>query len=198
MKLVSLTIVLLAGALSACRPTELPAEALAAYVDDPAHDLHQVQQVAGVNIQVTYQPIDLLVSRELQGQVTTQAQCDSLRRKYAGSIYFLLSLSRDGKELLQPREGFTEYSALLQTLAFRMNDYTRLVTSQGDTLRPANYYLDRTYASASSSQLLFAFPQVPLTGTWQFQVRECGLGIGNVSFPFEAKTASSAPTLAVP
>ncbi len=192
-----LLLVALLATVSACQPTTLPAEALADYVADPAHQLRQVQQIGNTEVSVAYQPTDLLVTRELQGQQSSRAAVDSLRKKYRNSAFFLLSIARNGREVLQPKEGFAEYSELLQTLAFRMSDHVRLITSQGDTLRPANYYLDRTYASASASQLLFAFPAPASRGTWRFQLLECGLGTGNLSFPFEAHAASTVPSLAL-
>lgn len=183
--------------LSSCQPRSLPAQGLAAYVADPAHKLRQVQQVGEFEIGVTYQPVDLLAARELPQFGTRRAALDSLRDKYRNSTFFLLSIARNGHEVLQPGEGFSQYSDLLQTLSFRMSDYVRLVTSQGDTLRPTNYYLDRTYASAGTSQLLFAFPALPATGTWRFQLRECGLGTGNLAFSFDTQRVYEVPVLAL-
>lgn len=183
--------------LGACQPTQLPAGALADYVADPAHHLRQVQQVGTTEISVTYQPVDLLVARESPDNLHREATVDSLRHKYQGSSFFLLSLARNGQEVLQPRAGFADYSELLQTLAFRMGEHVQVITSRGDTLRPSNYYLDRTYASASASQLLFAFPRLPSGGTWRFRIQEFGLGTGNLSFPFEAPSVLAAPTLAI-
>lgn len=182
---------------TACQPQQLAPEALNDYVFNPQHHLQQVQQVGDIEAKVTYQPVDLLVARDLPSPVPPQpAVLDSLRHRYRGTTYFLLALARHQHELLQPREGFAPYSNLLQTLAFEMPQHVRLVTSQGDTLRPSNYYFDRTYAGAAATQLLFAFPTPTSTGTWCFQLQECGLGIGNLSFPFAAAQLATAPTLA--
>jgi hypothetical protein len=190
-------LLLLAGAslLGACQPNSLPPEALSTYVNDPSHGLRQVQQVGITEISVAYQPVDLLVGQELQRDGISQLKRDSLRKKYAGSTYFLLAISRNGREVLQSGESFSDYSGLLQTLAFQMGEHVHLLTSQGDTLRPTNYYLDRTYSSAGATQLLFAFPALPATGTWRFQMKECGIGVGNLSFLFKAPLHS--PVLAI-
>ena len=199
MKLSSIPSLLLAGliSLTACQPTQLPPEALASYVADPAHQLCQVQHVGGTEVRVTYQPPDLLVARSLPETSYRQATVDSLRKQYRDGAFFMFSIARNQREVLQPTEGFADYSALLQTLAFRMGEHVRLLTSRGDTLRPVNYYLDRTYASASATQLLFAFAKPPTTGDWRFQLRECGLGTGNLSFSFDAARLAAAPTLAL-
>ena len=183
--------------LGACQPTHLPADALADYVADPSHHLRQVQRVGNTEVGVTYQPLDLLVARDAPNNLHSQVAIDSLRHKYQGSTFFLLSLSRNGQEVLQPKAGFADYSELLQTLAFRMGEHVQLITSQGDTLRPSNYYLDRTYASANASQLLFAFPKLPSSGTWRFRIQEFGLATGNLSFLFEAPLVLAAPSLAL-
>lgn len=193
-----LPIGLLAGltVLSACQPTHLSADALAKYVADPANHLRQVQQTGNTEVSVTYQPVDLLIARELSEPPYRPSAVDSLRKKYQDATFFVLAIARNQREVLQPTEGFSDYSELLQTLAFRMSDRVRVLTSQGDTLRPANYYLDRTYASASATQLLFAFPRLPPTGTWRFQLQECGLETGNLQFAFETSAIAATPALA--
>lgn len=188
---------LLLTTVSSCRHSMLSGEEMAAYVADTAHGLKQIQQVGDVEVSVTYQPVDLLITRELMGLPLRQAAVDSLRKKYHNTTFFLLSVSRNQRELLQPKEGFTAYSDLLQTLSFQMNEHVRLLTSQGDTIKPSNYYLDRTYGSANATQLLFAFPKISSAGIWQFQMQECGLGTGNLRFAFDASLPDSVPTLAL-
>lgn len=183
--------------LNACQSNKLSAEALAIYVADPAHHLRQEQQVGSTEVSVTYQPTDLLVTHDLPGPLYRQSAVDSVRKKYNSETFFVLSIARNHREILQPIEGFSSYSDLLQTLAFRMDGHVRLLTSQGDTLLPVNYYLDRTYASTNATQILFAFPRLPTTGTWRFQLLECGLGTGNLSFLFDTLPVTVAPVLAL-
>lgn len=181
--------------LIACQSKHLSSEALVKYVNDPTHRLRQVQQVGSTEVSVTYQPVDLLVARDLPVELHKQSALDSLRKKYSSSTFFLLSIARNGREVLQPKEGFSNYSMLLQTLAFQMREHVLLTTSQGDTLQPSNYYLDRTYASAGATQLLFAFPALPTAGTWRFRLLECGLGTGNLTFSFDASSLRDTPAL---
>jgi hypothetical protein len=190
---------LAACALSACTPKRLSADELTAYIEDPANEFHQTQQLGEIQVDLTYQPTDLLVVRDLHGEETgtSAARLESVRKKYNNSTYFLLSISKGRQEVLQPREDFSHYSQLLQTMAFRMGEYVRLITAQGDTLRPSNYYLDRTYAASSASQLLFAFPVTPTKGLCHFTVAEFGLGIGAITFPFDSQLTKSAPHLAL-
>lgn len=183
---------------TSCQPAHLTPEELNRYVDDPDHGLQQHQQVGETVVAATYQPAELLVAREIQALEDAPLQVDSLRQKYSNAAYFLLSISRNGRDVLQPAEGFAQYSELLQTLAFHMDEQVRLVTSQGDTLRPTNYYLDRTTTGTHAAQLLLAFAKPASSGTWHLQLRECGLGTGNLSFAFETQQLQAVPALLVP
>ena len=188
---------MLIAPLCACHPTELPPEGLAAYINNPSNGVSQTQRIGQTQVSVTYQPPDLLVMRELQNGSISLRAVDSLRGKYSHSIYFLLSIAHNGREVLQPKEGFAQYSDLLQTLSFHMDQHVCLITSRGDTLRPVNYYLDRTYAAGRASQLLFAFTEVPSTGTWQFYLLECGLQTGSVSFAFDTEAIRKVPAMTI-
>lgn len=183
---------------SGCQPAKLKPEELSHYVTDPDHGLLQSQKIGGTEISVTYQPGELLVAREAQVLESEPMLIDSLRQQYSKAAYFLLSISRDGQDVLQPTQDFAHYSELLQTLAFHMDEQVRLITSQGDTLRPTNYYLDRTAAGANASHLLLAFPKPTSTGTWRLHLRECGLGTGDLWFTFDAQQVQAVPTLLLP
>jgi hypothetical protein len=183
---------------SSCQPAKLTPAQLSTYVADPEHGLQQRQQVGQTEVTVTYQPTELLVAREIQDVGRDPHLVDSLRHQYSKAAYFLLSISRDGRDVLQPATGFAHYSELLQTLAFHMDDQVRLVTSQGDTLRPTNYYLDRTATGSNASYLLLAFAKPASSGTWHLHLRECGLGTGDLSFVFDAQQLRAVPTLLLP
>lgn len=183
---------------NSCQQATATPDELSHYVGDPSHGLQQHQQIGEIAVAVTYQPADLLVAREVQAIGSTPHSVDSLRYQYSKAAYFLLAISRNGRDVLQPTEGFSRYSELLQTLAFHMDKQVCLVTSQGDTLRPINYYLDRTAAGTSASQLLLAFPKLPVGGTWQLRLRECGLGVGDLSFLFDSRQVQAIPTLVLP
>lgn len=191
-----LALVWLFGAvLAGCHPASLPPVAYQQYIDDPTHGFQQQQQVGEVRIRAIYQPPDYLVAREVVEQHFAGRTLDSLRRQYGGTAYFLLAFSRNGRGVLQPGEGFSQYSSLLQTLAFQAGSFARLITSQGDTLRPVNYYLDRTTPGIASTQLLIAFRQPALAGTWKLHLQECGLGIGPLTFDFATNQFRNAPAL---
>ena len=111
----------------------------------------------------------------------------------------VVAITHNGQEVLRPEEGFSRYSSLVQTLSFQMGEHVRLISSTGDTLRPANYYLDRTYGAGPATRLLFAFPAAAFpANNYRFCLQECGLDTGNLLFAFDARAFRAVPSLAIP
>lgn len=188
-----LSIALLWGCV-ACSPGPVDEAGLQKYLLDPTHGLTQTQVANGVSITVQYQPASLLAYVDAQ-----QSQDDSPpvpAGVYAQSEYFLLTLSRQNSEVLKPSDtGFSNYSSLLQTLAFRLADYATLATDL-DTLRPSNSVLDRTFGMGAGTQIMLAFPanntHPPIE---RFCLREFGLGSGNLQFVFRGQDLQAIPRL---
>jgi hypothetical protein len=177
------TIIVVAGSvLTSCEPRQVPVAALNRYIENEDNGLCHVQEWQHIRLSLTYHPTDLLVYRSLSSRPASGPTVDSLRRKFAGYHYFLLSLSHDNKELLQPGALGDAYSDLLQTLAFRMGQYVRLSTPR-DTLSLADCRLDPTLGMAMSTQVMFAFEKEKMpTPSLQFTLDEFGLGIGPQHF----------------
>ncbi|UPL50200.1 hypothetical protein [Hymenobacter sublimis] len=184
-------------ALHSCGQKQLSPPQLEQYVEDASNGLNQTQHVNGIDVSVKYQPVDLIVSRELQGEPegSISSVIDSLRNIYGRYSFFTISFSKNSKEILQPQEGFSTYSELLQTLAFRMDKEVEIITSRGDTLYPVNYYLDRSYATANASQLLFAFQSVKEAGDCKIRIKEFGLVTGTLIFSFDDDALKATPSI---
>ena len=172
----------------------LPPEKLSAFVVDEEHGLKKSAALGNVNIEVTYRPVDLLVYQEIGKQVVDAKEIENLRKKYNQYIYFILSLSNDSKEALH-QTGGSQYSELVQTLSFRMNDYVTLTTAASDTIPVGDFMLNRTYGMSSSTDLLFVFSKEKAIGQdWiQFNLNEFGLEVGNQRFRFSMKDIEEVP-----
>lgn len=172
----------------------LPPEKLSAFVVDEEHGLKKSASLGNVNIEVTYRPVDLLVYQEIGKQVVDAKEIENLRKKYNQYIYFILSLSNDSKEALH-QTGGSQYSELVQTLSFRMNDYVTLTTAASDTIPVGDFMLNRTYGMSSSTDLLFVFSKEKAIGQdWiQFNLNEFGLEVGNQRFRFSMKDIGEVP-----
>jgi hypothetical protein len=189
-------VLLIAGCFWCCSGSEFNSiQALNDYISDPAHDLSQTVESNGYRISLTYRPTDLLVTQDVGENVHDSSAVNTLRKKYNNYYYFLLSLSRDGKEALHQVGGMSEYSELVQTLSFRMANYVTLTTASADTVPVGDFILNRTYGLSQSTDLLFVFNKEKTIGKeWvQFNLNEFGLGAGNQRFRFRTKDLEELP-----
>jgi hypothetical protein len=180
-------------ALVACKPSHLTPEELSAYIADEDHGLKKTVAIGKTNISVTYRPTDLWVQQELGNGAADPKKVEELRNKYDRYFYFILSLSHNEKEALH-QAGGEQYSELVQTLSFRMNDFVTLTTAQ-DTIPVGDFILNRTYGMSNSTDLLFVFSREKAKDTdWvQFNLNEFGLGAGNQRFRFKINAIADAP-----
>lgn len=189
--------VLLAGV--ACSSGPMTVAELEAYVKDQENGLTQAVESNGYSIRVTYRPTDLWVKQEIgEARFPDAQELAKLRSKYNAYYYFIVSLSRNDKEALHQLEGGMEqYSDLVQTLSFRMPQYTTLTTSASDTIPVGDFMLNRTYGLSRSTDLLFVFSREKAgDDAWvQFNLNEFGLGTGNQRFRFDREKLDQAPEL---
>jgi hypothetical protein len=194
MKLTACFILLLFSILLGCYPSKLSPENLSEFVTDEDNGLVKNACIGNISLQVMYQPTDIWVYRELVNKQANTVSVDKIRSKYNPYLYFLLSISNDGREALHQLAD-ADYSNLVQTTSFRMNEYVTLSTSAGDTLEVADFMLNRTYGMNTSTDILFVFDRSKLHGQdWlQFNLNEFGLAIGNQELRFEMSALENIP-----
>lgn len=181
----------------ACQKKPVSQQELESYVHDPRNGLRQATTIGGVQVQVIYRPSDCFVAQDLANRAGQLLRAKDLQEKYGGQHYFLVNFSRNGKELLHTADGINQYSSLLQTLAFRMNDFIELVTSRGDTIPVLDHAFDRTYGMAANNSVLVVFPKQDVEATdWiQLNLREFGVQTGNIKFQFTGANLRNIPPL---
>jgi hypothetical protein len=187
-------------ALGACSTPEFLSEKeLKAYVRDAENGMSKEREFKGYKVNVTYRPNDLLVAQETRGEtIVDSVELARLKGKYNNYYYFLLSLSRNNKEAeYQAGGGMGQFSELVQTLSFRMSEYVNLTTSAQDTIPVGDYIYPRTYGMSDASTLMFAFNKEKAKGKeWiQFNMKELGLGIGNMNFRFDTEKLEHTPKI---
>ncbi len=152
-----------------------------------------------ITLRVTYRPTDLMVAQELRGIAhPTEQAITHARQKYDHHYYFIMSLSRSGKELLTPSAtGMAQFSELLQTISFRMHEVVNMTTFGGDTIPVADYVYNRTFGLGSSTDLLFVFERTAAQDQeWvQLNINEFGLGIGRQFLRFRVTDLENAPDI---
>lgn len=167
-----------------------------AYILDEDNGLIQSKTVGDYRIELIYRPTDLIVSQELQGETMDTIRVQELRRKYANYLYFLLKVSKGGREVLNLENDQQEYSKLLLTMAFNMPEYVSIVQGR-DTTALKDFMLDRTYGMSNSTNLLLVFECKDQTLKEDIQIilSEFGLGIGSIKFQFNSAQIKKAPRL---
>lgn len=173
---------------------------LSKYIIDPDNGLIQKSESNGYVFEVVYRPTDLLVNQQETVKSMSAGKLDTLRKKYNNYYYFVLNLSKNKREALQPSAGMDQYSNLVQTLSFTMGSFVNLTTSVRDTIPTADFILNRTYGLSNATSLLFVFNKEKAKDKeWvQFNLNEFGLGTGNQRFRFKVKDLENVPSLKSP
>ena len=186
--------------LTACgQPEYLNEEELKAYVLNKDNGLSKEHESKGTKSVVTYRPTDLLVLQETKGSTTIDSvELMRLQNKYKNYYYFFLSLSKNSKEAeYQQGGGYGQFSELIQTMAFRMDQYVNMTTNAHDTIPVGDYIYPRTYGMSNASTLMFVFNREKAQGKeWvQFNMKEFGLGVGNQNFRFRVEDLENTPSI---
>ena len=183
---------------SSCAKQKVSEEELKKYIRDVDNGLRQSITVGEFNVEATYQPTDLFVLRELGSAQPDTASLNKWYKKYGGHYYFILSISKNGKEAVSPTQmPYDQFSDLLQTVSFRMGEYTTMTTSRQDTIPLADFIYNRTFGMATGSDILMVFDKKETADAdWvQINLKELGLGLGTQNFRFDKYKLDEAPNI---
>lgn len=192
------TIMLFIFLLFGCKPEYLDKEGLIAYISDADNGLIKTQTIGGTEVSISYKPADLLILQEngWKPEISSEKYM-ALRDKYEHHYYFTLTLSKNNKEIVNVADvGLGNFSSLVETLSFRMGEFTN-VTTPKDTIAVADYVFSHTYGMSNANTLLYVFPKDRISddGWVQFNLKEFGLGLGNLSFRFDTNNLNSIPKI---
>lgn len=182
-----------------CKQNAFTTEAeLWAFVRNADNGYHYEKKVGNVSYSLTYRPTDVLVKQEL-GDLYTKKDVDSLRKKYQQYLYFNLSMSSHGQELLHSKVGDkSTFGAMVHQLAFGMTDKVHLISEKRDTIPMVDYVYPRMYGMANSTNLLLVYPkdQKLFNGKSLYvTVEDLGFATGEVRFKIPVKNLKEAPRL---
>lgn len=180
-----------------CKPKTFSTEKeLIAYLQEEGNGLKKTNEVGDYKITVTYRPTDLLVLQEV-GEKPTDEAIEKAKSKYQNYYYFILSLSKSGKEALDQSQGFGQYSEMVQKLSFRVPEFVNMTTSANDTIPVADFILNRTYGLGNSTDILVVFNKEKAKGQeWvQFNLNEFGMNLGNNRIRFRVSDLQNCPRL---
>ncbi|WP_299436990.1 hypothetical protein [uncultured Aquimarina sp.] len=158
----------------------------------------QNKTVNGYDFQLIYKPTDLLVEQEI-GNLITDAKVKTLREKYNKHLYFILSMSKNNQELLNEKAGDrNEFGAMVNQLAFGMNEKVHLYTKSKDTIALVDFVYPRLYGMSRSTSILFIYPKEDnklKEETLSFTIEDLGLYTGEVKFKVDTNIIKNEPQL---
>ncbi|QKX03542.1 hypothetical protein HN014_00970 [Aquimarina sp. TRL1] len=174
-------------------------EALWTYLKDPENGYTHTKMIRGVRYTITYKPTDLLVDQELGGQQKEPRVIDDLRSKYSPYLYFTLSMAKNQQELLNTVAGDKQrFGAMVNQLAFGMEEKIHCFTPSKDTIALADYNYPRMYGMSGATTMLLVYPKEAAILNAEYinlTIEDLGLNTGEVRFKIPTDIIRSAPTL---
>ncbi len=168
---------------------------LLTYTFDPDHGLYQKLEKDDALIEVIYRPSDLILYQQLKGESRSAAQIDSMKNYYRSLDYFLIRLSRNGKEINIPYAGNpSRFNQVNDYLNFNIGKDVSLVHDK-DIIPVLDFIHTRTFGSSPSSDILFAFKSGLTNKSGEVKVLfdDHAFGLGLNQFTFNCNDIKSAP-----
>ncbi len=177
---------------------EVNREELLGYVADTDNGLIQEKLLNGITYKLTYKPSDLLVWQTVRQKEKIEEQELQQQRTNFDHLYFTLSVSAGGKEVLNAFGGDKQkFGQLVDQLAFGMQDLVTLTNSAADTLQMMDAHFARTYGAARSSDVLLVFDKglFHKNDQLKFTIEDFGLRTGRIIFRFETNDIINTPNI---
>lgn len=176
------------------------------YIKDETNGYTQHKNINGVDYTLMYRPTDLLVKQELGDVVNNRSLSEAevkrikaLREKYNKYMYFNLSMSQNNQELLSTApKNRNEFGAMVNQLAFGMNEKVHLYTPSKDTLDMADFIYPRMYGMSQATTIMFVYPRedkILQDDYVNFTIEDLGLYTGEVKFKVLTKHIEQEPNL---
>jgi hypothetical protein len=165
---------------------------------DDKNNYIQHKTINGFDYRLMYRPTDLLVKQEL-GDGTNKIKAEELRNKYNQYLYFNLSMSKNNQELLStaPKDR-NEFGAMVNELAFGMDEKVHLFTASKDTIELTDFIYPRMYGMGQSTTIMFVYSRdnKDLESEFlNFTIEDIGLYTGEVKFKIPTNIIKNQPSL---
>ncbi|WP_210707298.1 hypothetical protein [Maribacter dokdonensis] len=171
---------------------------LLAYLQDLENGYVQKKEINGLDFAIMYRPTDLLVQQVIN-EKTTQMELDSIRSKYGKFIYFNISLSNNGKEVLNSViNRKSDFGGMVNELAFGMGQKVHLISQSRDTIELLDYIYPREYGMGKSTNMMFVYPrnkEFLKNDYFHLTIEDIGLKTGEVGFKIPTKIINQEPKL---
>jgi hypothetical protein len=178
---INILLLVLISVCTSCQKSFDTKEELATYIQSEKSGLSSNITRNSIRIALTYMPYKIQFANHEEDDTLKRSKADSKR-------FFVLSLSKEGKEILSQLNR-AMYSNLTRVFSFSMVNNIFISTPAGQKGEADDCFFQPTYGMSNANELLVIFKddKVPKEGTFNVVVREFGLGLGELVFPFKAK-----------
>ena len=175
-------------------------EDLITYLKNEENGYTQYKSVNGYDFTLMYRPTDLLVQQELADEKVTNHRIKELKDKYSKYLYFNLSMSKNNQELLSTApKNRNEFGAMVNQLAFGMDEKVHLFTQSKDTLDMVDFIYPRMYGMSRATTIMFVYlknKEKLKEDYLNFTIEDLGLYTGEVKFKVATDKINNEPELA--
>ncbi len=184
---------------TSCGPRSFDtSEALWEHLKDSENGYQFAKKVNGVEYVLTYKPTDLMVQQEI-GKQKDVARVEDCRKKYGDHMYFNLSMSAEGQELLNHMAGDrSQFGLAVNQLVFGMGDRVHLISKERDTLPLEDYIYPRMYGMGNSTNMLLVYERndkLLKEDFFHFTIEDLGFATGEVGFKIPTDPIKNEPIL---
>lgn len=173
-------------------------EEIFAFLSDEENGYLYNKEINGVNYTLQYRPTDIMVEQELSDSKSKE-QIEKLRKKYSKYLYFNLSMSLNGQELLSNVvRNKAQFGQMVNDLAFNMDEKVHVFTPEKDTLAMTDFVYPRMYGMTNSTTILIVYPRDKnylKEDYLNFTIEDLGLYTGEVKFKVRTQPLKNEPKL---
>lgn len=168
---------------------------LAKYILEPANGLIKTIEAGDITLEVMYKPTDLIVAQEADGETLSAQQIDSLKQVFSQYDYFILRLSKSGKDLASAyAQNDAEFNKVSEYLTSLIGQDMTLICGK-EVLSVEDFMYAPTFGSSKTSDLLVAFKHIDTDTDVTFQLNDQLFGTGISQFIFNSSELYATPKL---
>jgi hypothetical protein len=185
LRLVSVSfLIILLGLVCSCAQKKVGERELVQYINDPGNGVCHAIEKGDIKYKLTYRPTDLIALQNFSNRTSiTDSSFNVAKKHYDDYLYFILSISRNGKDYLDPSPSL---ASDLNILAFNLGDYILMVEGDRDTIPLADFHTPRLYGISKQTQILLVFNK-PSNIRNQIRVHLKSIGEGTTPIDFVIK-----------
>lgn len=183
--------------LSACTKPSMSEQELKAYITNEKNGL--VQHSANNLVEATcyYRPVELIIAQKLAGENSSLQTIDSMRQAHAALHFFVLHVSRNGKELeTYFASDPSQYNAVLTYLNSSIYQDLKLVTKKG-VINPVQTIYTPALGASNHTSIMVVFDTTgeEVGSEWRLSWSDTLFSSGDHSFTYQLRDINAIPTL---